>query len=250
MAKVTSSIENIAYLPFAECTVPYYIRFSTRVRRLQMRMKEKKLEIVAPIGMSHQIIMAFIDKNRLWAKAQYIASQKNKSLFWPGKFQAGEEITVQGYSKILDLDLHGGCLTYVCQQRLVICFDRSISVSHLESCIQSEVISYLKILAQEKVEEYTQKVSAELKRWPRSVRIRETQSRWGSCGIHQDIYINWVLILAPEQVLMYVIIHECCHLFYRSHGVRFWQKVESIMPEYRKAEQWLRRYGAYLTIPK
>jgi len=250
MAKVASSMKNIAYLPFAECAVPYYIRFSTRARRLQMRIKEKKLEVIVPMGTSHQLIMAFIDKNRLWAKEQYIASENNKNLFWPEKFQAGEEVIIQGAPKRLDLKLSDGCLAYVCQQRLVVGIDKNTSISQLDTCIQAKVVDYLKILAQEKVEEYAHKISNKLNRWPRSVRVREVHSRWGSCGIHQDIYINWLLILAPQQVLMYVVIHECCHLFYRNHGVRFWQKVESLMPGYRKAEQWLRHYGMHLAIPK
>jgi predicted metal-dependent hydrolase len=250
MAKVDSSIESIMYLPFKECSVPYYIRFSARARRLQMRMKEKKLEVIAPSGTPKQIIMAFIDKNRSWVKVQHLALQENLDLFWPKKFAPGEEISIFGEKKILDVRFSDGCLTYVCGQRLVVNIDANISISLLEDGIRAEVIEHLRKVAQAHVEDYTQKICSQLQRWPKSVRIRETRSRWGSCGIHQDIYINWLLILAPKLILMYVVVHECCHLFYRSHGIRFWQKVESIMPEYKKAEQWLRQYGSYLTVPK
>lgn len=249
MAKVDSPIENIEYLPFKECSVPYYIRFSARARRLQMRMKEKKLEVVSPLGTADPIIRAFIDKSRPWIKKQYLAQQENKALFWPEKFTPGETISILGVKKILDLNIVDGCLTYVCGPRLVVSVARNTPINLLNTKIRDQVIAYLKSAAQEQVEAYAQKICRQLNRWPRSVRIRETHSRWGSCGIHQDIYINWVLILAPELVLMYVVVHECCHLFYRSHGVRFWQKVESIMPEYKKAETWLRQYGAYLTVP-
>lgn len=249
MAKVDSPIENIEYLPFKECTVPYYIRFSARARRLQMRMKEKKLEVVVPHGTGSSIIRAFVDKSRSWIKKQYLAQQQNKYLFWPENFAPGETVSILGEKKILDLKLFDSCSANICGQRLVVSVNGNIAINMLNASIRTEVIAHLKKMAQFYVEDYAQKIGRQLNRWPKSVRIRETHSRWGSCGIHQDIYINWVLILAPEQVLRYVVVHECCHLFYRSHGVRFWQKVESIMPEYKEAESWLRRYGAYLMAP-
>ncbi len=48
--------------------------------------------------------------------------------------------------------------------------------------------------------------------YPRLVKIKTQKSRWGSCGIHNDIHINWLLIMAPPEVLEYVVVHELCHI--------------------------------------
>lgn len=139
-----------------------------------------------------------------------------------------------------------------CEQRfgtVTIILPWHTPISLFESVMKNSLIDKLKVMAQAQVESITQTVCTQLNRWPRSVRIKTQRSRWGSCGIHNDIYINWLLILAPRFVLEYVVVHECCHLFYRSHGVRFWQKVERQMPGYQSAERWLRAYGHFLLAP-
>jgi predicted metal-dependent hydrolase len=85
-----------------------------------------------------------------------------------------------------------------------------------------------------------------LGRWPRSVQLKQQKTRWGSCGISEKIYINWLLILAPPGVLEYVVAHELCHLFHRNHGKRFWAKVAQCYPGYEQHETWLGRHGQML----
>ena len=57
---------------------------------------------------------------------------------------------------------------------------------------------------------------------------------------------NWRLLLAPEEVLDYVVEHEVCHLEIMDHSPRFWALLESRVPDWREHARWLRRYGATL----
>jgi predicted metal-dependent hydrolase len=57
---------------------------------------------------------------------------------------------------------------------------------------------------------------------------------------------SWRLLLAPEQVLAYVVEHEVAHLDVMDHSKRFWGLLESRCPDYREHERWLRRYGPAL----
>ena len=214
-----------------------------------MRFKNNMAEVVVPKGTSTRIVQHFIDQNREWLKKQYLSLKRNETLFWPRHFLPGESVCFQGEKATIDLDYAGGRLTEMVASRLIVTVDPSSQIALLEQSIREEVIQFLKRAAQSCVEECAEMMSAQLKRWPRSIRVRTVNSRWGSCGIHEDIYINWVLILAPKKILEYVVLHECCHLFYRSHGVRFWQKVASIMPEYKQAEHWLRKFGSHLSVP-
>jgi len=81
---------------------------------------------------------------------------------------------------------------------------------------------------------------------PKSIRIKTQKSRWGSCGIHNDINLNWLLILAPEKVMEYVVVHEICHIKERNHSARFWRLVESHLPGYQQQRNWLKLHGRYL----
>ncbi|MDD5272957.1 MAG: M48 family metallopeptidase, partial [Methylovulum sp.] len=81
---------------------------------------------------------------------------------------------------------------------------------------------------------------------PRSVIIKTQKSRWGSCGIHNDININWLLIMAPPEVLEYVVVHELCHIQVRNHSAQFWALVAEHLPDYQSPRQWLKQQGGDL----
>lgn len=74
----------------------------------------------------------------------------------------------------------------------------------------------------------------------RAIRIGDQKTRWGSCSSNGTLSFSWRLMLAPPRVLDYVVIHELCHLTYMNHSKAFWDKVESIDPDYREHRQWLK----------
>ncbi|HEU0250672.1 MAG TPA: SprT family zinc-dependent metalloprotease [Solirubrobacteraceae bacterium] len=78
--------------------------------------------------------------------------------------------------------------------------------------------------------------------------IRSQSTRWASCSAKGAMSFNWRLLLAPEQVLDYVVWHEVCHLEIRDHSPRFWALVERRCPGWREQRDWLRRYGATLVL--
>jgi len=80
------------------------------------------------------------------------------------------------------------------------------------------------------------------------LRIGNQRTRWGSCSASGTMSFNWRLLLAPEEVLDYVIWHEACHLRHLDHSPSFWALVEQHRPGYRRQQQWLRRNGAMLVL--
>jgi len=81
-----------------------------------------------------------------------------------------------------------------------------------------------------------------------SVRIANQRTRWGSCSSTGAMSFNWRLLLAPEDVLDYVVWHEACHLRHLDHSPRFWALLERHRPGYREQKAWLRRHGATLVL--
>ncbi len=78
--------------------------------------------------------------------------------------------------------------------------------------------------------------------------IRAQRSRWASCSARGAMSFNWRLLLAPEDVLEYVIWHEVCHLQVLDHSPRFWALVQRHWPRWRDDRDWLRQYGATLVL--
>jgi len=73
--------------------------------------------------------------------------------------------------------------------------------------------------------------------------VRDQVSRWGSCSSKGALSFNWRLVLAPHDVLDYVVVHEVCHLVELNHGARFWRLVERRRPDYRASKDWLDAHG-------
>lgn len=78
------------------------------------------------------------------------------------------------------------------------------------------------------------------------IAIRKQHTRWGSCSAEGNLNFNCLLMLCPEPVMDYVIVHELCHRKELNHSPRFWAEVEKILPEYRQAKQWLKTEGQAL----
>ena len=78
------------------------------------------------------------------------------------------------------------------------------------------------------------------------ITIRSQRSRWGSCSSAGNLNFNCLLLLAPPQVLDYVVVHELCHRKHMDHSPRFWAEVERIVPDYKSSKKWLRDNGQQL----
>ncbi len=75
------------------------------------------------------------------------------------------------------------------------------------------------------------------------VRVKEQKTLWGSCSSKNNINLNYLLIMAPMKVIDYVILHELVHTIHKNHSAKFWQKVETIMPNYKDSRYWLKKNG-------
>jgi predicted metal-dependent hydrolase len=78
------------------------------------------------------------------------------------------------------------------------------------------------------------------------IEIRDQRTRWGSCSPRGTLSFNWRLVLAPIDVLDYVVVHELCHLREPNHSPRFWRLVAERRPAWREQRAWLREHGAEL----
>jgi len=78
------------------------------------------------------------------------------------------------------------------------------------------------------------------------IRIGDQRTLWGSCSARGTLSFNWRLVLAPLEVLDYVVVHELCHLCVLNHSKRFWKLVEGRRPNWRGQRDWLREHGPEL----
>ena len=78
------------------------------------------------------------------------------------------------------------------------------------------------------------------------ITIRAQKSRWGSCSTRGNLNFNCLLMLCPEEVRDYVVVHELCHRKEMNHSRRFWLELARVLPEYEQQRQWLKANGSRL----
>ncbi|MGB9893381.1 MAG: M48 family metallopeptidase, partial [Candidatus Saccharicenans sp.] len=74
-------------------------------------------------------------------------------------------------------------------------------------------------------------------------RLSSARSRWGSCSARKTISLTWRLIMAPPQIIDYVIIHELAHTREKNHSRAFWNLVAQYVPDYKSKRRWLKSNG-------
>lgn len=95
-----------------------------------------------------------------------------------------------------------------------------------------------------RVEHFSSKLNLSYNR----IFIKGQRTRWGSCSSLKNLNFNWRLVMAPVEVIDYIVIHELSHLAEMNHSRKFWQLVESHCPDHREHRKWLREYGPGLTL--
>jgi len=80
------------------------------------------------------------------------------------------------------------------------------------------------------------------------IRITSARTRWGSCSSRGTLSFTWRLVMAPLDVVDYVVIHELAHLKIKNHSSVFWNEVSRLMPTYKPRQAWLKKNGHYLTL--
>jgi predicted metal-dependent hydrolase len=78
---------------------------------------------------------------------------------------------------------------------------------------------------------------------PGRIGIRDPRTRWGSCSARGNLSFSWRLVIAPPEVLEYVVVHELCHLRELNHSKRFYGLLEEARPGWRAQSAWLREFG-------
>jgi len=108
-----------------------------------------------------------------------------------------------------------------------------------ENNLKKFYISSCKKIIGERIKLYQQQLGVK----PRIVEVVESKKQWGSCNSNKKIAFNFRLVMAPIEVIDYVIVHELCHLTHMNHDRSFWRRVGSVLPDYKKRQEFLMRYG-------
>ena len=122
--------------------------------------------------------------------------------------------------------------------------DGSKNPENVRNVLEQWYRDHAEKMLKQKVERYSKIVEVE----PVSVGIKSFKSRWGSCSVVGGLLFNWRIIIAPNRIVDYVVVHELCHMKQHNHSPDFWKCVERIVPDYLECKEFLKENGRFLII--
>ena len=213
------------------------IKKTKRKKTISIQIKNGLIDVRAPQHIAQVEIDSFIQKKMSWIKKKVdtqnkIITPKRK------KFLNNEYFLFMGKECKLNITVlknKKNCIDHSNIQ--IIMKEKDINnKSKVKIALEKTYRKYaLKILT-----EKTMFIASSINVEPEKIKVRSYKGRWGTCSYKKDISFNWKLIMAPEKIIEYVIVHELCHLIHFNHSKNFWESVENILPDYKLRKDWLR----------
>jgi predicted metal-dependent hydrolase len=208
--------------------IPVTIVRSRRARRYVLRLRADGVaRLTVPRHGTVAEAWQFAQRQSAWLERQWqhLAARPARSNEWP----AGTEIFFRGERVKIETDGEAVRLG-----------SETIRTRDAGADLRPAIEKYLRALAARELPARTLEFAALHQLAVRRVTVRGQQSRWGSCSSKGGISLNWRLVQTPPFVRDYIILHELMHLRQMNHSTRFWQEVERVCPDYRRAKQWLK----------
>jgi len=214
--------------------IPYTVRRSSRARRVRVNVRAHSgVEVVLPARAPERAAAAAVAELRPWIERRLIEVQEALARV------AARAGTVPYLGEQLELVPQAGrTRVHRSGDRLLI--PAGDAAPALER--------YYRRAARAEIEPRLDRASALAGSRYHGLDIRGQRTRWASCSANGRMSFNWRLLLAPEEVLEYVVWHEVCHLQVLDHSPRFWALLERHWPDYREDRDWLKRNGATLVL--
>jgi predicted metal-dependent hydrolase len=211
------------------------VRRSARARRISLRIDEaeRAVLLVLPQGVPLRRGLQFLVAQRGWIATRLAGLPKRVP------FVEGAVVPVLGVPHRIRRALDPAAPA-------VAVADGEIRVlgdpADLPRRVRDHLIAAARAELTRRARDFAARIGHEVTR----VGVRDPASRWGSCSAAGSLSFSWRLILAPEPVLDYVVVHEVAHLAEMNHGRHFWQLVESLAPGSAAPYAWLKRHRSRL----
>jgi len=210
------------------------IRHSKQARRMALRMDNHKrtMNLVVPEKVPLDKAWRFAFEHKEWIET------KISEIPTPIIFEHGSILPIFGKERMLDISSS----TRLKTARLSLERDRLI-VPLNEKETAPRIVRFLKKETKKTIEHLALMKAGKINKSIKSIQIRDTKSRWGSCGSKGQLSFSWRLIFAPWESLDYVVAHEVAHLSHLNHGKDFWALCEELSEDYATGKKWMRNSG-------
>lgn len=192
-----------------------------------------RLVVRAPLRTSQKIIEAFVSSKAEWIEKSRQSQLARQKFFPKRNFTPGELFWYLGKQYPLQL---------VPSQRPTLQFKLAFALDMKSAALAKKRFeNWYREQARLFLTERLQYFASLFNLHYEQIRITSARTRWGSCSGRGTISFTWRLIMAPPEIIDYVVLHELAHTVHHNHSQQFWQLVQSMQPDYAAKRKWLKQ---------
>ncbi|MEK3889821.1 M48 family metallopeptidase [Bacillus sp. FSL K6-3431] len=202
--------------------------------------------VQVPKGTPHNIVIQLLEEK--WDLIQRTLKEIKDRLLGPQKkvYEYGESFLLLGKNYPIQIfqDINITKEHVVFEEGKLHIYVKQSDPAKIKQTLKRFYYQRCKALVEKSVSSY----QSNFKIKPRSIRISDSKTTWGTCDSNLHLTFNWRLAMAPREVIDYVVVHEMCHMVHLNHDRSFWRLVGKIMPDYKEKENWLALSSWKMTI--
>jgi predicted metal-dependent hydrolase len=226
--------------------VPYTIRRSERARQARIHVDADGVEVVVPRRFPLREVEPFVEEKRRWIERTLRRMRESDLEHPPARLEDGGEVPYLGERLPLRVRVERRRVRpHVAWRRGAL--HAAVARPGTEP-LRDALERWYRRRAREEITPRLDDAVARAGTSYRSLQIRGQRTRWASCSTSGAMSFNWRLLLAPAEILDYVVEHEVAHLEVSDHSDDFWDLLALRVPDWERHERWLRAHGHALRL--
>jgi predicted metal-dependent hydrolase len=227
-------------------TISFEIKYKNRASMRITIDSYGNVEVHAPKGASDEFVFQLLEEKWDWIQ-QKSKEMKDRMLGPKEKvYDHGESILYLGntYPLQISQDVNIKQDYVALEGDHLHIYVKQLEDEKIKQALKRFYYQQCKALVEKSIQSYQSKFKSK----PRSIRISDSKTTWGTCDSKLQLTFNWKLAMAPLEVIDYVVVHEMCHMVHLNHDRSFWRLVGKIIPDYNEKENWLALSNWKMTV--
>ena len=214
----------------------------SRRRSLSIEITPQGVQARAPLRMTQKEIKSFVRSKRTWLHKHL---RNRPKVLVPLKLQQNCLLPYKGSNLVLNIEQNKRGKPQLLETTLKLPVQKTALA--LKDSVRNKVLKWYRSESLQYFENLVTELAPSMELdTAKVIKVRDYKRRWGSCDHKGDLSFNWRLIMAPECVSRYVVVHELAHRHEFNHSSRFWRIVERHQPDWREQRDWLYQYSPQL----
>ncbi len=210
--------------------------------------RDSHITVTVPKNFSENKILQLLDRQAVWIEKKIRHNQKLTVQYPAKKYQSGDVFLYLGQPYRLEVIESETRAVRIEDSKLRVFVSAAELYGEDSETLASIVRAWYEGMAAEILRTRVTFYEARMQIKSGPIKVRTLERQWGSCGISGILCFNARLLMAPLEVVDYVVVHELSHLTHHNHSSEFWDLVESIAPDFRARRKWLREHGNFLNF--